>query len=129
MREEKNIDVPGTESAFYKLLAHCEDSLHELREEFSAMTDNLSVDMVDGIVPLLHENIGKQNAYTDIMSLLNDELHKINEIQTKAEHDAEWYKAHMENYRKSFFMLCDLIQSLDIPQGVKYFVKQEELRY
>ena len=129
MVEDKNLDIHGTESAFYKLLAHCEDSLHELREEFSAMTDNLSAEMVDGIVPLLHENMGKQAAYTDIMDLLNSELRKINEIQTRAEHDAEWYKVRMENYRKSFFMLCDLIQSLDIPQGVKYFVKQEEMRY
>lgn len=43
--------------------------------------------------------------------------------------EAKWYKKRMEQYRKSFFMVCNLIDTCGVPESIKYFVKQEELRY
>lgn len=87
----------------------------------------------------------KSEAYFDVKNFIQDyiERHKADwEIQEKEinsvdendelnhyKKEVEWYKMRMEQYRKSFFMVCNLIDTCGVPESIKYFVKQEELRY
>lgn len=86
----------------------------------------------------------KSEAYFNVRNLIQDyiEMHRRDwerQREVKSEEDneelnhykkeAEWYKMRMEQYRKSFFMVCNLIDTCGVPESIKYFVKQEELRY
>lgn len=86
----------------------------------------------------------KSEAYFNVRNLIQDyiEMHRRDwerQREVKSEEDneelnnykkeAEWYKNRMEQYRKSFFMVCNLIDTCGVPESIKYFVKQEELRY
>lgn len=87
----------------------------------------------------------KAEAYFDVRNFIQDyiERHMADwEIQEKERNpvdendelkhckkEAKWYKKRMEQYRKSFFMVCNLIDTCGVPESIKYFVKQEELRY
>ena len=86
----------------------------------------------------------KSEAYFDVRNVIQDyiEMHRRDwerQREVKSEEDneelnnykkeVEWYKNRMEQYRKSFFMVCNLIDTCGVPESIKYFVKQEELRY
>ena len=91
----------------------------------------------------------KAEAYLDVRNFIQDYIEryrtdweaqkeaKTEEIHSVDENDelnhykkeADWYKHRMEQYRKSFFMVCNLIDVCGVPESIKYFVKQEELRY
>lgn len=87
----------------------------------------------------------KAEAYFDVRNFIQDyiEMHMADwEIQEKERNpvdendelkhckkEAKCYKKRMEQYRKSFFMVCNLIDTCGVPESIKYFVKQEELRY
>ena len=86
----------------------------------------------------------KSEAYFNVRNLIQDyiEMHRRDwerQREVKSEEDneelnnykkeAEWYKNRMEQYRKSFLMVCNLIDTCGVPESIKYFVKQEELRY
>lgn len=86
----------------------------------------------------------KSEAYFNVRNLIQDyiEMHRRDwerQREVKSEEDneelnnykkeVEWYKNRMEQYRKSFFMVCNLIDTCGVPESIKYFVKQEELRY
>lgn len=45
------------------------------------------------------------------------------------QNEIEWYKRRMNDYKKSFYMICDLIKSSNVPDSIKYFVELEEKRY
>lgn len=86
----------------------------------------------------------KSEAYFNVRNLIQDyiEMHRRDwerQREVKSEEDneelnnykkeAEWYKNRMEQYRRSFFMVCNLIDTCGVPESIKYFVKQEELKY
>lgn len=87
----------------------------------------------------------KSEAYFDVRNFIQDYIERYMadwEIQEKERNpvdendelnhykkEVEWYKMRMEQYRKSFFMICNLIDTCGVPESIKYFVKQEELRY
>ena len=95
------------------------------------------------------EYLDKSGAYLDVRHFIQDyveryradweaqkeakteEIHSVdeNEELNHCKKEAEWYKMRMEQYRKSFFMVCNLIDTCGVPESIKYFVKQEELRY
>lgn len=91
------------------------------------------------------EYLDKSEAYLDVRDFIQDFIERYRadwEIQEKEinsvdendelnyyKKEAEWYKMRMEKYRKSFFMVCNLIDTCGVPEFIKYFVKQEELRY
>lgn len=84
-----------------------------------------------------HKNITtdcfKADAYQDVINFIEEHQKKCKAVENQEvrhfENDSKWYKQRMEEYRKSFFMVCDLIKSSNVPESVKYFVEQEEKRY
>lgn len=91
----------------------------------------------------------KSGAYLDVRKFIQDyveryradweaqkeakteEIHSVDENDElkQCKKEVKWYKQRMEQYRKSFFMVCNLIDTCGVPESIKYFVKQEELRY
>lgn len=45
------------------------------------------------------------------------------------QNEIEWYKKRLDEYKNSFFMVCDLVKNSNVPDSVKYFVEREEKRY
>lgn len=87
---------------------------------------------------IISTNCFKATAYQDVISFIEDHQKKCNTLKDSVveaselkhiQNEAGWYKKRMEEYRKSFFMVCDLIKSSNVPESVKYFVEQEELKY
>lgn len=78
-------------------------------------------------------NCFKADAYQDVIDFIQEHQNKCHAIENQEvrhlENDSKWYKQRMEEYRKSFFMVCNLIDTCGVPESIKYFVKQEELRY
>lgn len=86
----------------------------------------------------LSTNCFKIDAYQDVINFIEDHQKKCNTLKDPVVENSElkhiqnevnWYKKRMEEYRKSFFMVCDLIKSSNVPESVKYFVEQEKLKY
>ena len=75
----------------------------------------------------------KADAYQDVINFIEEHQNKCHTVENREvrhlENDSKWYKQRMEEYRKSFFMVCDLIKSSNVPESVKYFVEREEKRY
>ena len=40
-----------------------------------------------------------------------------------------WFKSRMDEYRKSFFKVCDIVEHSDAPDIIKQLVKEEVSRY
>ena len=75
----------------------------------------------------------KADAYQDVINFIEEHQKKCQAVENQEvrhfKNDSKWYKQRMEEYRKSFFMVCDLIKSSNVPESVKYFVELEEKRY
>ena len=75
----------------------------------------------------------KATAYQDVIDFIQEHQNKCHAIENEEtkhlENDAKWYKQRMDAYKKSFFMVCDLIKSSHIPESIKHFVELEEKRY
>lgn len=83
-------------------------------------------------------NCFKATAYQDVINFIEDHQKKCNTLKDSVveaselkhiQNEAGWYKKRMEEYRKSFFMVCDLIKSSNVPESIKHFVELEEKRY
>lgn len=95
---------------------YCNISVREINQNKAISTDCFKADAYQDVINFIEEHQNKCH------TIKNQELKHI-------QNEAGWYKKRMEEYRKSFFMVCDLIKSSNVPESVKYFVEQEEKRY
>ena len=100
---------------------YCNVSIREINQGRAISTDCFKADAYQDVIDFIEEHQKKCHAVEDPV-VENSELKHI-------QNDSKWYKQRMEEYRKSFFMVCDLIKSSNVPESVKYFVELEEKRY
>lgn len=95
---------------------YCNISVREINQNKAISTDCFKADAYQDVINFIEEHQNKCH------TIKNQELKHI-------QNEAGWYKKRMEEYRKSFFMVCDLIKSSNVPESIKYFVEREEKRY
>lgn len=100
---------------------YCNASIREINQGRAISTDCFKADAYQDVIDFIEEHQKKCHTVEDPV-VENSELKHI-------QNEAGWYKKRMEEYRKSFFMVCDLIKSSNVPESVKYFVEREEKRY
>ena len=100
---------------------YCNLSIREINQSRAISTDCFKADSYQDVIGFIEEHQKKCHAVEDPM-VENLELKHI-------QNEASWYKKRMEEYRKSFFMVCDLIKSSNTSESIKHFVELEEKRY
>lgn len=110
---------------------YCDASIKEL-----AFMDNLSTNYfkVEAYQDVINFIEAHQKKCQDVKSYSSLDLDKLiektdNSYIKHLENEIEWFKSRMDAYRKSFFIICDLIKSSNVPESIKYFVEREERRY
>ena len=107
--------------AFNMVKEYCNVSIREINQGRAISTDCFKADAYQDVIDFIEEHQKKCHAVEDPV-VENSELKHI-------QNEAGWYKKRMEEYRESFFMVCDLIKSSNIPESIKHFVELEEKRY
>lgn len=97
---------------------YCNASIREINQ---LSTDCFKADAYQDVINFIEEHQKKCRAVENSV-VKNSELKHI-------QNEVSWYKQRMGEYRKSFFIVCDLIKSSNVPESIKYFVAQEEKRY
>lgn len=110
---------------------YCNVSIREINQNRAISTDCFKADAYQDVINFIEEH---QKKCHDVESYSSLDLDKLIESTDSSyikhlENEIEWFKGRMEQYRKSFFMVCNLIDTCGVPESIKYFVKQEELRY
>lgn len=110
---------------------YCNVSIREINQNRAISTDCFKVEAYQDVINFIEEH---QKKCQEIKSYSSLDLDKLIESTDSSyikhlENEIEWFKGRMEQYRKSFFMVCNLIDTCGVPESIKYFVKQEELRY
>lgn len=100
---------------------YCNVSIRRITQHKNITTDCFKVEAYQDIINFIEDHQKKCNTLKDSVV----EASKLKHIQN----EAGWYKKRMEEYRKSFFMVCDLIKSSNVSESIKHFVGLEEKRY
>lgn len=100
---------------------YCNVSIREINQSIAISTDCFKADAYRDVIDFIDEHQKKCHSNQNYFVELQENNHLKNEV--------EWYKNRMEEYRKSFNMVCDLIKSARVPESIKYFVEHEEKRF
>ena len=110
---------------------YCNVSIRKITQHKNITTDCFKVEAYKDVINFIEEH---QKKCHDVKSYSSLDLDKLieetdNSYIKHLENEIEWFKGRMDDYKKSFFMVCDLIKSSNVPESVKYFVEREEKRY
>lgn len=110
---------------------YCNVSIREINQDTVISTDCFKVEAYKDVINFIEEH---QKKCREIKSYSSLDLDKLIESTDSSyikhlENEVEWFKGRMDDYKKSFFMICDLIKSSNVPESIKYFVEREEKRY
>ena len=110
---------------------YCNVSIREINQYTVISTDCFKAAAYQDVINFIEEH---QKKCYDVKSYSSLDLDKLiertdNSYIKHLENEIEWFKGRMDDYKKSFFMICDLIKSSNVPESIKYFVEREEKRY
>ena len=110
---------------------YCNVSIRKITQHKNITTDCFKVEAYKDVINFIEEH---QKKCHDVKSYSSLDLDKLieetdNSYIKHLENEIEWFRGRMDDYKKSFFMVCDLIKSSNVPESVKYFVEREEKRY
>ena len=110
---------------------YCNASIREINQGRAISTDCFKAGAYQDVIDFIEEH---QKKCQDVKSYSSLDLDKLieetnNSYINHLENEIEWFRGRMDDYKKSFFMVCDLIKSSNVPESVKYFVEREEKRY
>lgn len=142
-KPEDNIDVDYSDSLFdpnekdpvmralNMVKEYCNTSIREINQGRAISTDCFKADAYQDVIDFVEEH---QKKCHDVKSYSSLDLDKLieqtdNSYIKHLENEIEWFKGRMDDYKNSFFMVCDLVKNSNVPDSVKYFVEREEKRY
>ena len=110
---------------------YCNTSIREINQGRAISTDCFKADAYQDVIDFVEEH---QKKCHDVKSYSSLDLDKLieqtdNSYIKHLENEIEWFKGRMDDYKNSFFMVCDLVKNSNVPDSVKYFVEREEKRY
>lgn len=110
---------------------YCNVSIRRITQHKNITTDCFKVEAYKDVINFIEEH---QKKCQDVKSYSPLDLDKLIESTDSSyikhlENEIEWFKGRMDDYKKSFFMICDLIKSSNVSESIKYFVEREEKRY
>lgn len=110
---------------------YCNASIREINQGRAISTDCFKADAYQDVINFIEEHQKKCHDVKNYSSLDLDKLIEStdNSYIKHLENEIEWFKGRMDDYKKSFFMVCDLIKSSNVPESIKHFVELEEKRY
>lgn len=100
---------------------YCNLSIREINQGRAISTDCFKADAYQDVIDFIEEHQKKCHTVEDPV-VENPELKHI-------QNEAGWYKKRMDEYRKSFFRVCDIVEHSDAPDIIKKLVKEEKDRY
>ena len=110
---------------------YCNASIRKINQGRAISTDCFKASAYQDVIDFIEEH---QKKCQDVKSYSSLDLDKLieetdNSYIKHLENEIEWFKGRMDDYKKSFFMVCDLIKSSNVPESIKHFVELEEKRY
>ena len=110
---------------------YCNVSIREINQDRAISTDCFKADAYQDVIDFIEEHQKKCKEVNSCSSIDLDKLieRTDNSYIKHLEYEIEWFKGRMDDYKNSFFMVCDLVKNSNVPNSVKYFVEREEKRY
>ena len=110
---------------------YCNVSIREINQDRAISTDCFKADAYQDVIDFIEEHQKKCKEVNSCSSIDLDKLieRTDNSYIKHLEYEIEWFRGRMDDYKNSFFMVCDLVKNSNVPNSVKYFVEREEKRY